>query len=72
MSFLKKILPQLACEVVKEQGICFDKIIVDEFQDLCTEEYLSFFDKVLKNGLMEGKFTFYGDLEIMEKIVLHI
>ena len=59
--FFEKILPQLACEVVKEQGICFDKIIVDEFQDLCTEEYLSFFDKVLKNGLMEGKFTFYGD-----------
>lgn len=59
--FFNNILPQLACEVVKEQGICFDKIIVDEFQDLCTEEYLAFFDQILKNGLMGGKFTFYGD-----------
>lgn len=59
--FFAKLLPKLACKEVGSQGISFDKIIVDEFQDLCTEEYLAFFDKILKNGLMEGKFTFYGD-----------
>ena len=59
--FFEKLLPQMACEAIKGQGICFDKIIVDEFQDLCTEEYLALFDKILKNGLLEGKFTFYGD-----------
>lgn len=59
--FFEKILPQIACEVAKEQGVCFDKIIVDEFQDLCTEDYLAFFDSIIKNGLFEGKFTFYGD-----------
>lgn len=59
--FFEEILPQLACETAKEQGIYYDKIIVDEFQDLCTENYLEFFDTILKNGLMDGKFTFYGD-----------
>lgn len=59
--FFEKILPQMACEIIKEKRINFDKIIVDEFQDLCIEEYLSFFDNILKNGLLEGKFTFYGD-----------
>lgn len=59
--FFEKTLPLLAVKAVKEQNICYDKIIVDEFQDLCTNEYLQFFDAILKNGLIEGKFTFYGD-----------
>lgn len=54
-------LPELAGLKAKEQSIQFDRIIVDEFQDLCTREYLTFFDIVLKNGLKAGKFTFYGD-----------
>lgn len=60
-NFFEKIMPQMACKVIEEKGVCFDRLIVDEFQDLCTEDYLIFFDKLLKNGLMEGKFTFYGD-----------
>lgn len=59
--FFNKILPQIACEVISEQDISFDKLIVDEFQDLCTDEYLRLFDMILKNGLIEGRFTFYGD-----------
>lgn len=59
--FFERILPQLAVETAKDQNIVYDKVIVDEFQDLCTKEYLAFFDAILKNGLMEGKFTFYGD-----------
>ncbi len=59
--FFEKILPRIACEVLENRQVNFDRIIVDEFQDLCTEEYLLFFDKILKNGLVDGKFTFYGD-----------
>lgn len=59
--FFEKILPRLAVKAAKQQAIIYDKIIVDEFQDLCLKEYLIFFDTILKNGLMEGKFTFYGD-----------
>ncbi len=60
-TFYEKLLPQYACEMIDGTEPCFDRIIVDEFQDLCTEEYLMFFDKILKNGLVDGKFTFYGD-----------
>ncbi len=59
--FFSTILPQKASEVAKKKGIIFDKIIVDEFQDLCTTEYINFFDAILKKGLMDGNFSFYGD-----------
>lgn len=39
----------------------FDKIIVDEAQDLITEKYLGVFDKCLAGGLTRGKWTFFGD-----------
>ena len=59
--FFSVILPDIACEAAKQKGIFFDKIIVDEFQDLCAPEYIKFFDVILKDGLFDGKFTFYGD-----------
>ena len=59
--FFSVILLEIACEAAKQKGIIFDKIIVDEFQDLCTLEYIKFFDVILKGGLFDGKFTFYGD-----------
>lgn len=57
--FFNENLPQLVCESIKEP--IFDKIIIDEFQDVCTESYLAVFDKILKKGLCDGNFTFYGD-----------
>ena len=50
--FFNEELPNIACK---------DKIIIDEFQDICTEAYLAFFNKILKKGLCDGNFTFYGD-----------
>ena len=37
---------------------------MDEFQDLCLDTYLKIFDKILKNGLIDGNFTFYGDFAL--------
>ena len=59
--YFEKTLPLLACDEAKAKGILFDRLIIDEFQDLCIEEYLHFFDVILKGGLFDGKFTFYGD-----------
>jgi len=39
----------------------FDKIIVDEAQDLITKRYLSVFDKCISGGLSHGRWTFFGD-----------
>lgn len=39
----------------------FDKIIVDEAQDLITDKYLNVFEKCLSGGLSRGRWTFLGD-----------
>lgn len=59
--FFEFILPEFAKAKIKNANIKFDKIIVDEFQDLCTETYLEVFDVLLDGGLFDGRFTFYGD-----------
>jgi len=41
----------------------FDKLIVDEGQDLIRNEYLDLFDSMLKNGLSNGRWEIYGDFE---------
>lgn len=41
----------------------FDKLIIDEGQDLIREEYLGLFDAMLTNGLAKGSWEIYGDFE---------
>lgn len=60
-NYYDKILPEQMAFALDISEKKYDKIIVDEFQDLCTEKYLAVFDKLLKGGLYDGRFTFYGD-----------
>lgn len=62
--FYSKYLPNLL-KVIYQKGINkkFDKLIVDEGQDLIREEYLSLFDSMLKGGLQNGNWEIYGDFE---------
>lgn len=60
-NYYSTILPRAATQNYKRFGIKFDKIILDEFQDLCTKEYLEFLDCILEGGLINGRFSFYGD-----------
>jgi hypothetical protein len=39
----------------------FDVIIIDESQDLLTENYLEVFDWILKGGIKNGKWAMFGD-----------
>lgn len=39
----------------------FDYLIIDEAQDLINNNYLDVFDSILKGGLANGNFSFYGD-----------
>ena len=60
--YYSKVLPQSVCESFNLQNYQkYNKLIVDEFQDLCTTEYLLVFDKMLECGLINGRFSFYGD-----------
>lgn len=62
--FYSKYLPNLMNEFFKI-GVKgkFDKLIIDEGQDLIREEYLGLFDSMLTSGLANGNWEIYGDFE---------
>lgn len=62
--FFSKYLPALLKEIFKK-GISkkFDKLIIDEGQDLIREEYLNLFDSMVIDGLEDGNWEIYGDFE---------
>ena len=62
--FFSKEVPSLATKIY-EKNIekKFDKLIIDEGQDLITEEYLNLFDSMLIGGLAKGNWEIYGDFE---------
>ena len=62
--FYTKYLPSLLKDIFRK-GIekQFDKLIIDEGQDLIREEYLSLFDSMVVGGLANGNWEIYGDFE---------
>ena len=62
--FYSKYLPILLKDIY-QKGISkkFDKLIVDEGQDLIREEYLNLFDSMITGGLANGNWEIYGDFE---------
>jgi Superfamily I DNA and RNA helicases len=62
--FYSKYLPTLLKDFYKKGiGKKFEKLIVDEGQDLIREEYLDLFDSMLTGGLTNGNWEIYGDFE---------
>lgn len=62
-SFYRDELPMLAVDAAITEGIKFDKIILDEAQDLMSEGYLMLIDTLLENGLKKGEWFFFGDYD---------
>ncbi|MEK6616972.1 MAG: NERD domain-containing protein, partial [Bacteroidota bacterium] len=63
-NFYTKYLPTLLRDIFNK-GISkkFDKLIIDEGQDLIRDEYLNLFDAMLNGGLSNGNWEIYGDFE---------
>ncbi len=62
--FYSKYLPILLRDLyMKGINDRFDKLIIDEGQDLIREEYMGLFDSMLKGGLATGQWEIYGDFE---------
>jgi hypothetical protein len=62
--FYSVYLPTLLREMFKSNIFKkFDKIIVDEGQDLIRDEYLPLFDNMLEGGLKDGNWEIYADFE---------
>jgi len=57
-------IPAVAKEILKAADEQFDKIIIDEAQDLIQPQYLDIFDMCLKKGLVHGKWTMFGDFSM--------
>lgn len=62
--FYSKYLPSLIRDIyLKGISNRFDKLIIDEGQDLLKKDYLNLFDSMLTGGLEKGQWEIYGDFE---------
>ena len=61
--FYQDTLPSLALEIIERDGVSFDKIVIDEAQDLLKENFLLVIDSMLNGGLKKGKWFFFGDFD---------
>jgi hypothetical protein len=64
-SFWSEQLPELALEGILLHGAVgpFDRLIVDEIQDLVTPRYLDVLDALVTGGLRTGTWAMFGDFE---------
>jgi hypothetical protein len=62
--FYREEMPLIALEALEKNDIQFDKIVVDEAQDLIVSDYLEIMDLVLKGGITRGKWSMFGDFEM--------
>ena len=63
-NFYEIILPVLAKEILLTETVHFDRIIIDEAQDIITPEYLGFLDACVQGGLDRGKWMMFGDFSM--------
>jgi len=62
--YFKKTLPRQALNALRNHVLKpFDKLIIDEGQDLISREYLEVFDALLKNGMAGGNWEIYCDFK---------
>lgn len=66
-NFFRGELPIIALEALETNKVYFDKIVVDEAQDLLNADYLDVMDSVLIGGIERGKWSMFGDF-IMQAI----
>lgn len=59
-SFFERELPLLAKDCIESEQR-FDRLIIDEAQDLMEENYLDFLNDCLKRGLDRGAWIMFGD-----------
>ena len=60
-SFYEEEIFVYGTEAIEKEGIKFDKIIVDEAQDIIKDNFLLILDQMLVGGLKEGKWFLFGD-----------
>ena len=59
--FYQNELPLMALDALENETIQYDRIIIDEAQDILGTDSFEVLDSVLKNGIERGKWTLFGD-----------
>lgn len=59
--FYQKELPLIAFDALDQYPIIYDKIVIDEGQDILGTDSFEVLDAVLKGGLERGKWSIFGD-----------
>lgn len=59
--FWQEEMPIITLEAVEKIGTKYDKIIIDEAQDLINENYIEVFDAILNGGIERGRWSMFGD-----------
>lgn len=65
--FYREEMPLIALEALEKLDLFFDKVVIDEAQDLLNSDYLDIIDSILKNGISRGKWSMFGDF-VMQAI----
>ncbi len=63
VGYFETVLPGLAINALLDSGdgAPFDVLVVDEAQDILRDEYLDFLDLAVRDGLDNGRWSFFGD-----------
>ena len=62
--YYQEDLPEAAALALIESGATFDKIVIDEAQDLIRDSYLEVLNACLEKGLSRGRWTMFGDFSM--------
>jgi len=62
--YYQETLPKAVVAALHLTGFYFDKIVVDEAQDLIRDNYLDILDGCLLKGLQRGRWTLFGDFSM--------
>jgi hypothetical protein len=62
--YYQENLPRSALRAIREEEKQFDKIVIDEAQDLIRVSYLDVFDACLRKGIIRGHWTMFGDFSM--------
>ena len=54
-------LPNIALDALEANPVCFDRIVIDEAQDIIGTPAFYVIDEALRRGLERGKWIFFGD-----------
>lgn len=62
--YYQEDLPEAAALSLMESGAQFDKVVIDEAQDLIRDSYLEALSACLEKGLGRGRWTMFGDFSM--------